>query len=423
MTSTTLAGSLHFKSPFRCSFHPHTTIPWSYPVPAQIWTLTDTASDIHHTEFRITDADLPGTDGNWSVTKRVLRGGLSDGVDLIEVDNGQMTLAIIPTRGMGIWRAKIGDDVLGWRSPVRGPVHPKYVPNTDPNGFGWLEGFDELVVRCGLESNGGPDFDDAGRLAYPLHGRIANRPAHRVEVIVDDGAGRITVRGVVEETRFHFQKLRLTAEISTAFGSTSFAIHDQVENFGGSPAEMQMLYHINFGEPLLGEGAKIVAPVRAVAPFDAEAAANVSNWDTFGPPVPGAAEQCFAFELASDSSGWSQVLLKNAESAAGAVVRYRAENLPHFTVWKNMVASEDGYVTGLEPATNFPNPRSFETKQGRVVELGPGDTWSADVAVDWLRSAGEVASAEETVRSLQGNVEPTIHPQPKAEWSASAKNA
>ena len=41
---------------------------------------------------------------------------------------------------------------------------------------------------------------------------------------------------------------------------------DQIENYGGASAEMQMLYHINFGEPLVGDGAQLVAPVREVAP-------------------------------------------------------------------------------------------------------------------------------------------------------------
>lgn len=385
---------------------------------AQTWTLTDTACDLHHSEFRITAEDVPGAGGGWSVTKRTLRGGLSDGVDVVEVDNGKMQIAILPTRGMSVWKAKIGDDVLGWRSPVRGPVHPQFVPVFDPGGFGWVEGFDELMVRCGLESNGGPDFNEQGRLLYPLHGRIANRPAYRVEVVVDDETGTITVRGMVEETRFHFQKLRLVAAITTAFDSTTFSVHDNVENFGGTPAGMQMLYHVNFGEPLLSSGAELVVPLGEVAPHDAAATANVDTWNVYGPPVSGAPEQCFFFDLAADGDGQTQVLLKNAAATAGAAVRFNKRDLPRFTVWKNTVATEDGYVTGLEPATNYPNPRSFETKHGRVIQLAPGATWSADLAIDWLTTADEVASAEAAVRVIQGDARPVVHETRRAEWSA-----
>ena len=36
----------------------------------------------------------------------------------------------------------------------------------EPSGLGWLDGFDELLVRCGLESNGAPEFDADGRVVY-----------------------------------------------------------------------------------------------------------------------------------------------------------------------------------------------------------------------------------------------------------------
>ncbi|OXE35403.1 MAG: hypothetical protein CGW95_14090, partial [Phenylobacterium zucineum] len=40
--------------------------------------------------------------------------------------------------------------------------------------------------------------------------------------------------------------------------------------------------------------------------------------------------------------------------------------LPYFVIWKNTVDVSDGYVCGLEPSTNFPNPRTFEETKGRV---------------------------------------------------------
>ena len=93
-------------------------------------------------------------------------------------------------------------------------------------------------------------------------------------------------------------------------------------------------------------------------------------------------------------------MLKNAECSAGVALRFDTSVLPCFTLWKNMVASADGYVTGLEPATNFPNKRSFETQHGRVIPLPPGATWSAQVAIDWLTTAAEVKASEEVIGKL-----------------------
>ncbi len=377
-------------------------------MPSRTWTITDVANDIHENDFRISAIDMPEIEGSWSVSQRTLQGGLSEGVDLVEIDNGRMRLVVIPTRGMGIWQAKIDHETLGWSSPVRGPVHPKFVPLFDPSGLGWLEGFDEFIVRCGLESNGEPEFNEQGKLLYPLHGRIANRPAHYVDVTVDDHARTITLRGIVDETRFHFQKLRLEASVTMSLDSNAFTINDTVENFGGTPAGMQLLYHINIGEPLLAPGDRIVAPVRAHLPAkegpakEGEEIDNTEGWDLFGPPIAGQAEQCFYFDLFADKAGQTQVLLRNAEGTAGTAVEFNKGSLPCFTIWKNEVASADGYVTGLEPATNIPNTRSVEAQHGRVVTLAPGETWSSELVVSRLSTARDVAKVEEAIQGLRG---------------------
>ncbi|HWA97414.1 MAG TPA: DUF4432 family protein, partial [Pirellulales bacterium] len=164
------------------------------------WTLGDIDRDIWLDEFHVTAAEV-GHEGNYSITKRTLRGGLREGVEVIDVNNGRLRFRVLPTRGMGLWRVEAGERVLGWQSPVRGPVHPQFVPLDAPSGIGWLAGFDELVVRCGLESNGAPQFAADGRLELPLHGRIANLPAHHVEASVDTEAGLLAVTGTVDEAR------------------------------------------------------------------------------------------------------------------------------------------------------------------------------------------------------------------------------
>src|SRR6202008_2548122 len=103
-----------------------------------------------------------------------LHGGRREGVQVAEVNNGRLRLALLPQRGMGIWKAWVDGVEFGWQSPVQGPVHPAFVPLEDASGLGWLEGFDELLCRCGLQSNGAPDFDAHGSVLHPLHGRIAN---------------------------------------------------------------------------------------------------------------------------------------------------------------------------------------------------------------------------------------------------------
>ena len=96
-----------------------------------------------------------GGSGNWSIRKNRLRGGLSDGVDQVIVNNGKMSFTILPTRGMGIYRGECGGNFLGWNSPVKNPVNPAFINLLEPDTCrGWLKGFNECIVRCGLYSNG-----------------------------------------------------------------------------------------------------------------------------------------------------------------------------------------------------------------------------------------------------------------------------
>ncbi|MFO7903833.1 MAG: DUF4432 family protein, partial [Pirellulaceae bacterium] len=208
------------------------------------WSLVDRTNRTYMEQLEVTPESVGGQAQGYYIHKHRLRGGLSDGVDVVHVDNGTLQFDILPTRGMGLWKAWLGDQQIGWNSPVKGPVHPAFVPLTEPSGLGWLEGFDELVARCGLESNGAPDFDSQGGLTHGLHGRITNKPAHEVKLHVNGETGEIAVTGVVDEVRIHFFKLRLSTTIKTKVGQNSIEIHDTVQNLSASATDVQMLYHI-----------------------------------------------------------------------------------------------------------------------------------------------------------------------------------
>lgn len=364
-----------------------------------------------------TKLSVPGTDG-LRVDYQVARGGLSEGVEVLTLVNGDLKIRVIPTRGMSVWDMSYGERRLGWKSPVRGPVHPAFVDVGEPSGLGWLDGFDELLVRCGLESNGAPEFAENGVLKYPLHGRIGNKPAHSVSVTIDPDSEEITVVGVVEEVRFHFLKLRMTTTIKTRAGEKGFRIHDEITNLSQSPAEMQMLYHVNFGDPLLDAGSKVIAPIKTIVPRNAHAAEGIGNWSSYEAPQPGFEEQVYFFELLADSDGATQAMLKNAHGTEGARLKFNKKQLPCFTVWKNTTSLADGYVTGIEPGTNFPNPRSYEGEQGRVVKLGPGSSFAFDFELAYLSHATEIDTAESAIAELQGDTEPQVFTEPQDGWCA-----
>jgi hypothetical protein len=381
------------------------------------WTLTDAHGDVWLDSFAASNDSLHlHTPHNWALRKRTLRGGLRDGVDLIEVHNGALSFSVVPTRGMGLWRGDCRGTSLGWRSPVPGPVHPALVSLPDRAGLGWLAGFDELLCRCGLSSNG-PPGDDGG-MPLTLHGRIANLPAQLVEVRVGlDPPHELCVSGTVEETGLFLPRLRLTAAYTTAPGSSRVVIHDVVENLGAQPAEMQMLYHLNLGPPLLGAGSRALAPYREVAPLTARAAEGIDTLDTYLGPTAGYKEQVYAFDPLADARGNTLAVLVSPAADRALCVRWPREALPCLTLWKNTAALEDGYVTGLEPATNYPNFKAFERKQGRVRVLPPGGRWECRCSLEVADTGPAVAALMAEVATLQARAPATVHRSPQQRFS------
>ena len=180
---------------------------------------------------------------------------------------------------------------------------------------------------------------------------------------------------------------------------------------------MQMLYHFNFGSPLLDSGASLVAPVKTVVPRDDVAARGVARWDSYDAPQAGLTEEVYFFELLPDKNGKTRLLLKNSHSLQGVSLVYDTKQLPCFTQWKNTRMVVDGYVTGLEPGTNFPNPRSYETQAGRVVRLPPGAKITFDVGLEMHPDANSIAVAEQAIAKLQESTTPKISDKPQPGWS------
>lgn len=363
------------------------------------WVLTDAETNVYEETWEMDSSCLPQFDGPpWTISKFVLRGGKQHGVDVVELDNGEMALAIIPTRGMNILEAVVDDMVLGWDSPVREIVHPLYIQEHSRGGLAWLEGFNELMCRCGLESHGmpGPDTitDNQGNqstVVLPLHGRISNTPASRVWVSVELAPPyRLTVGGEVNDHRMFGPSYTLRTTISTAPGSTEFTIRDEIQNVGATAAEMELLYHCNHGTPLLGEGARVVAPVKKVSARDSVALAEVKQWDMYAAPTPGFVERCYFFTLHSNKAGWTTVALVSPDQEMAASMKFSTKRLPAFTLWKNTAGEPDGYVTGLEPGTDYPNPRQFERERGRVVKLAPDESYKAALTLGLVRGKSRV---------------------------------
>jgi hypothetical protein len=387
--------------------------------------LMDAWSNVYREDYVLTSDNFIGYVGpEWRIARYTLKGGKQHGVDLLEIDNGSMTVVLVPTRGMGVLEAFTDDMVMGWESPVKQVVHPAYVQEEAAGGLGWLRGFNEFICRCGLSYHGAPGEDEVATntgakatMQLPLHGTIANTPAVRLTVRVQlEPPYELAICGEVCDTRMFGPSFRLLTTVSTVPGSTEFRVEDTVENMADSEAEMELLYHCNYGPPLLGEGARLVAPVKFCCPRDPRAAEGAEGWDTYGPPEPGFAEQCYFARLHANEEGITRVALVDAKATRAATIEWSVEQLPAFTLWKNTAGEHEGYVTGLEPGTDYPNPRKFERYYDRVLKLAGGATYQTDLTFGLVSGADDVHDVEQSIRAMGEGKESDVQDMPDPEY-------
>lgn len=306
---------------------------------------------------------------------------------------------VLLDRGLDISSADYCGQSLCWRSAT-GDVAPAFF---DAQGDGWLRSFaGGLLTTCGLSYFGAPDVDQGRTLG--LHGRVAHIPACNVSMggtwEGDDYV--LWVHGTVRETAVFQENLVLRRKIWTHLGATRLFIEDTVENAGFAPTEHMMLYHINSGFPVVDEGTRLVAPVRATEARDEEARAAWETCFVCQGPTADFTEQVYYHDLAADERGMVTCGLVNKDfqqgRGVGLYMKYNKAHLPEFIEWK--MNGQGVYVMGMEPATNRVEGRSVERQRGTLLSLQPGEARTYSLEIGVLASQDEIAAFEQHIRTM-----------------------
>jgi hypothetical protein len=373
------------------------------PLMAKTWVLTDSEANLELGNWKAGSEVLKIKDKKFTVEQKVLRGGKQEGSKIIEIKSADgLTITLSPTRGMNLLKVEGFGVRLGWDSPVKEVVHPAFINLESRNGAGWLEGFNEMMVRCGYEWTGHPITAD-GQI-YTLHGKAGNTPASRVEVEIGEKAPyEIRIRGLVRESTFKKGDLQTLTELRYTPGSEVFSIHDRLSNHGDYPHDYQIIYHSNFGRPILEEGAQFIAPVRKISPFNDYAKAGLNTWQSYAAPTRDFDEMVFNIEPLADAKGKTLAALVNRFGDKGVAVGFDLGQLPVLTLWKNTDTEKQGYVTGIEPGTSYAYPVTIEREQGRVKRLEPGATAEFDLSYELIHDKRQTEAVKEKVAAIQGS--------------------
>lgn len=300
-----------------------------------------------------------------------LREGRADGVKAVDVRTQALNFTVLMDRGMDIAWADYKGIPLSYISKT-GVCTPALF---EEPGIGFLRNFTAgLLTTCGLTSTGAPSTDAGETLG--LHGRVSNIPAENESVFAEwEGDEYVMrIRGKVRQSRVFGENMTMTREIKTRLLSDSLTIHDTIENCGFSVTPLMLLYHINFGYPIVDKDTVLVQSKTSVKARNEEAQKGIGQFDVFSDPIPDYQEQVFYHDMEPDADGFVTACLFNkklGETGLGAYVRFNKNELPLLCEWKQM--GEGEYVVGLEPSTSYPEGRAQARKDGQIIFLKPGE--------------------------------------------------
>ncbi len=257
-------------------------------------------------------------------------------------------------------------------------------------GVDWLRTFGGgLLTTCGLNHVGGPESDEFGERG--LHGPVSNIPAEIESIIQPDPANGqldMSITGIIRQSSIFGPSLELRRTISGKIGQANIKIHDEVINRGNVCAPHMILYHFNFGWPLVDEGTEILWKGSWKPRFDDGKNRIFREANDFKKcPAPmkehsGAGEDVGIIDSVADARGESLCGLYNAKIGLALSIKYPKKQLPTLTNWQHWGSGE--YVTGLEPGTNAPIGQAAARKQNELLFLDPGEKRFYDIEIEIL---------------------------------------
>ena len=217
------------------------------------------------------------------------------------------------------------------------------------------------MATCGLRNVGGP-VDENGE-HFGLHGRISNLPAENVNTREDwvDDEYILEVSGKVREANTFGENLMLNRKITVSSSTNEIILQDRICNEGFRPEPLLLLYHFNWGSPLLAADSQLLLNTQSTRVRDANAAPG--SWNDFSDPVHGIDEVVYFHEPIAGVDHIAGYELRNDALGIGIRVSWDQRELPFLTQWKML--GEGEYVLGLEPGNCYSGGRTAELKANR----------------------------------------------------------
>ena len=318
----------------------------------------------------------------------VIDNGAGRGTRIAWINTGTgLRFKVVIDRAMDIADAFYNEHSLAWLSHA-GITAAQPLSN---KGIDWLRTFGGgLLVTCGLSHVGGPESDEYGERG--IHGEISNLPAEIESIIQPDplsGKMDMSITGIIRQSQVLGSRLELRRTISATLGKSTIRIYDEVINRGNMDAAHMLLYHCNFGWPLIDEGTKIVwnGTWKAREGNSNKIFREGNDFKKCPPPLDdhqGSGEEAAFIDLDSDDDGFCNCGLENSILGLGVNLKFQKKQLPCLTNWQHFGKGE--YVVALEPGTNPPIGQSQARRQNELIQLAPGETRNYTLEIEVLNN-------------------------------------
>lgn len=283
--------------------------------------------------------------------------GRGEGIQLAEFYNAAgLRFTVVPDRCMDLFDLSYKGVNLSFQCK-NGLTSPQaFSPCDGEFCEQWPAG---MLVTCGLGNVGGQATEGG---VYPTHGRISHVPAQNfgTETYWDGERYLLRARGEVHQTKMYGRHLSIRRTIETELNSKKLQIHDIITNFEAEDEPFMLLYHVNFGYPLLQADSLVETSSCKCEPMN-----DISkDYHHMTAPVDGCGEELyFRTQLGDRACG----VIYNERLELGAYLAFDTKNLPNLVQWK-MMKSHD-YVLALEPCNTFGINRDEAAKEGKLAVL------------------------------------------------------
>lgn len=315
----------------------------------------------------------------------ILDNGPRKGVRIAWINTGSgLRYKVVLDRAMDIADAYFNQFSLAWISRS-GISPPSQVPLS---GMDWLRSFGGgLMATCGLSHIGGPETDEYD--VRGLHGNIGNQVAEVISIVQPDlftGQMGMSISGIIKESCVFGPHLVLKRTISSTLGEAKIKIHDEITNYGNEPAPHMILYHCNFGWPLVDEGSNLVSNGNwqsAGRTLDNQIFSSLGSFNICCKPLEehkGNGEAVAFIDILPDDQGMCNCSLKNSKLKIAFELKFSKNQLPWLINWQHWGKGE--YVTGLEPCTNPPTGQTNARKDGKLIFMEPQESRMYDLEMN-----------------------------------------